>query len=144
MLEVDLSYPEDLHDLHNDFPLAPVKTKVDYTKLSDYQKDLIAKFTAEGQKIRRSEKLILDFNEKKSYVIHYMNLQYYLEKGIKLTKVHRIIKFHQSAWLEQYVNLCTAKRMQATTAFEKEFWKLMINSFMAKRSRIKDDILKPR
>ena len=36
ILEVDLEYPQELHDLHNDYPLAPEKMKVTKQMLSAY------------------------------------------------------------------------------------------------------------
>ncbi|XP_015795590.1 uncharacterized protein LOC107371957 [Tetranychus urticae] len=52
--------------------------------------------------------------------------------GMKLKKVHRVIRFRQGSWLAEYVDFCTKMRQQATTAFEKDFWKLMVNSIYGK------------
>ena len=100
LLEVDLSYPAECHDSNNDFSLAPTRSKVDYKKLSEYQKNLLASLESQCYKIRSTNKLILNFHYKKNYVIHYMNLKFYMEKGLKLTKIHKIIRFSQKPWLE--------------------------------------------
>ena len=42
------------------------------------------------------QKLIPNLDDKVEYVVHYKNLQYYLSLGMKLTKVHRSLKFKQS------------------------------------------------
>ena len=83
-LEVDLEYPENLHDLHNDYPLAPERIK-----------------------IRNVEKLIPNLNNKTNYVVHYTNLKLYESLVLEITKIHRGIKFEESAWLEGYINLNT-------------------------------------
>ena len=75
-----------------------------------------------------------------------MNLKYYIQKGLHLTKVHRILQFKQKAWLKPYVQRCTEKRMQAKNTFEKDFWKLMINSLYGKsiedkRKHVKADVV---
>ena len=77
-LEVDLEYPEDLHDLHNDYPLA-----------------------SERIKIGNVEKLIPNLNTKTNYVVHNKNLKLYESLGLKITKIHRGIKFEESAWLKK-------------------------------------------
>ena len=87
ILEVDLEYPEDLHDLHNDYPLAPERVK-----------------------IGNLEKLIPNLNNKANYVVYYENLKLYESLGLKITKIHRGIKFKESAWLEEYINLNTKLR----------------------------------
>ena len=51
--------------------------------------------------------------DKKKYVCHYVNLKLYKSLGMVVTKVHRAIKFKQSAWLAGYINLNIAKRQQA-------------------------------
>ena len=91
ILEVDLEYPEHLHDLHNDYPLAP-----------------------ESIKIGRVDKLIPNLNNKTNYVIHYENLKLYESLGLsKITKIHRGIKFEESTWLKQYIDLNTTLRAKA-------------------------------
>ena len=73
ILEVDLEYPEKLHDLHNDYPLAP-----------------------ERLLIGKVEKLVPNLNHKEKYVIHHEVLKQYLKLGMKLTKIHKGISFEKS------------------------------------------------
>ena len=129
IFEVDLDYPEDLHKLHNDFPLAAEKMKVTSEMLSPYCKNIQEQF---GISIGQVAKLIPTLAEKKNYVLHYRNLQLYLSFGLKLKKVHRVLEFNQRPWLGQYINFNTQKRMGAKNAFEKDFFKLMNNSVYGK------------
>ena len=111
-LEVYLEYPEDLHDLHNDYPLAP-----------------------ECVKIGNIKKLIQNLNNKTSYVVHYENLKLCESLGSKITNILRGIKFEESAWLEEYINLNTGLRIEAKQSgnnFEVDFFKLMNNSEFGK------------
>ncbi|XP_065642822.1 uncharacterized protein LOC136074432 [Hydra vulgaris] len=109
ILEVDLDYPESLHDEHNDYPLAPERVKVNKVK-----------------------KLIPNLNHKKNYVIHYENLKLYENLGLKITKIHRGVMFEERAWLSQYIDLNTNLRTKATNDFENNFFKLMNNSVFGK------------
>ena len=110
ILEVDLEYPEELHDLHNDYPLCPERLECD-----------------NGVK-----KLIPNLGDKNNYVIHYKNLIQCLRLGMKLKKIHRGIKFNESTWLKPYIDKNTKLRAQAKNDFEKDFFKLMNNSVFGK------------
>ena len=129
ILEVDLEYPKKLHDLHNDYPLAPEKVKVTTDMLSDYCKNIANKYKISTCLVH---KLIPTLNDKKHYVLHYRNLQLYLDLGLKLKKVHRILEFNQSPWLKQFIDFNTEKRKNAKNAFEKDFFKLMSNAVYGK------------
>ena len=70
-LEVDLEYPGELHELHNDFPLAPEKLVVSIDMLSKYCKKVADKYEI---KVGDVKKLILNLGNKTNYVVHYRNL----------------------------------------------------------------------
>ena len=129
ILEVDLEYPKELHDLHNDYPLGPEKVKVTNKMLSDYCKKIQKNFNISSGLVH---KLIPTLNNKQKYVLHYRNLQLYLNLGLKLKKVHRVLEFNQSSWLKQYIDFNTQKRTNAKNSFEKDFFKLMNNSVFGK------------
>ena len=93
IIEVDLKYPEHLHDSHSDYPLAAEKLKITKEMLSAYSSSLTSNHVT-------SEKLSSNLYDKTNYVLHYENLRFYLKHGLKLLKVHRILKFRQSAWIK--------------------------------------------
>ncbi|KAK3738643.1 hypothetical protein QZH41_001793, partial [Actinostola sp. cb2023] len=129
ILEVDLSYPEELHDLHNDYPLAPERQKVTQDMLSPYCQQLNEELNLGGAPVA---KLVPNLNDKQHYILHYRNLKQYLTMGMKLTKVHRVLGFDQIPWLKKYIDFNTEKRKHATNDFEKDFFKLMNNSVFGK------------
>ena len=129
ILEVDLKYPQDLHNFHNDYPLAPEKVKVTDSMLSNYSKRIADKYNISTGLVY---KLIPTLSNKEKYVLHYRNLQLYIDLGLKVSKVHRVLEFNQSPWLKQYIAFNTEKRKNAKNAFEKEFFKLMNNSVFGK------------
>ena len=110
ILEVDLIYPEDLHDLHNDYPLCPERVECD----------------------KGVKKLIPNLRDKNNYVVHYKTLMQYLSLGMKLKKIHRGIKFIEDDFLKPYIDKNTNLRALAKNNFEKDFFKLMNNSVFGK------------
>ena len=129
ILEVDLEYPNELHDIHNDYPLAPEKVKVTENMLSNYCKKIADKYNISTGLVH---KLIPTLSKKEKYVLHYRNLQLYINLGLKVSKVHRVLEFDQSPWLKQYIDYNTEKRKNAKNDFEKDFFKLMNNSVFGK------------
>ena len=129
ILEVDLEYPKELHDLHNDYPLAAERITVNEDMLSDYCKKIAKKYKISTGLV---SKLIPTLKDKKKYVLHYRNLQLYLDLGLKIKKVYRVLEFKQSPGLKQYIDYNTNKRKNANNEFEKDFFKLMNNSVFGK------------
>ena len=97
--------------------------------LSKYCEKLVDEYEI---KIADVKKLISNFGNKTNYVVHYRNLQLHLSLGMKLTKMHRVLKFKQSDWMKKYIDFNTKIRMNAANHFEKDFFKLMINSVYGK------------
>ena len=128
-LEVDLQYPDKLHELHNDYPLAPEKLTVINDMLSKYCKEIADEYDI---KVGDLKKMIPNLSNKTKYVLSYRNLQLDLSLGIKLTKIHRVLKFKQSDWMKKYTDFNTEKRKNATNDFKKDFFKLMTNSVYVK------------
>ena len=128
-LKVDLEYPEELHKLHNDYPLAPKKNSTSSDMFSKYCREIADKYEIKFGDVKQ---LIPNFGNKSKYVLYYKNLQLYLSLGMKLTKIHRVLKFKQSDWMKKYVGFNTEERMNAASDFEKDFLKLMINSVHGK------------
>jgi len=129
ILEVDLEYPEQLHDQHSDYPLAPEKTKVTHEMLSPYCRQLSEDLNLGSASM---QKLVPNLNAKSHYIVHYRNLKLYLSLGMRLTKIHRVLTFAQSTWLKTYIDFNTEKRKQARNDFEKDFFKLMNNAVFGK------------
>ena len=104
-----LVYLYQLHDLHNDYPLAP-----------------------ESIKVNKVDKLIPTLDDKTKYVVYHENLKLYENLGLNITKIHRRIKFEEDAWLQKYINLNTKLISETKNEFERDFYKLMVNYVFGK------------
>ena len=109
VLEVNVSYPKELHNQHNDLP-----------------------FMCERMEINGVEKLVPNLRDKKNYVIHIQALNQALQHRLRLDRIHRVIEFDQLPWLKTYIDFNTQLRTAATNDFEKDFFKLMNNSVFGK------------
>ena len=147
IFEIDYYIPKEKHDLFKNYPLGPERKQVNGKQLSKYQRGILREqfltdFRDENltndeveDKINSyssSEKLILDLEPKQKYIIHYRTLQLYLQLGIEMTHIHRILRFKQQPWLAPYIQANTEMRRKATNEFEKDFFKLMNNAFFGK------------
>ena len=124
ILEVDLEYPAELNDFHNDFPLAP-------------EKMILGKV----------EKLTQNLRDKEKMVLHGKNLQLYLSLGMKLKLIRRGLKFQEKDFMKNYIDKNTFLRSQAKNDFEKALFKLMNNSVFGKtmenvRNRVSIELVK--
>ena len=108
ILEVDLHYPDELHDDHRDFPHAPTKETISYKDLVFWQHDLL-----EGEGVLRCQsqpkKLIQTLSDKNSYTVHYIALKLYVSLGWQIMKLHRVL-LCQEPWLKPYIQLNTEKQ----------------------------------
>ena len=111
-----------MHDLHNDYPLAPENLEISQNMLSKHCFNIANEY---GIKIGGVNKLVSSLGNKSKYVAHYRNLHLYLSLGMKLAKVHRILRLKKSDWLTKYIDFNTDKRKNAVNSLEKDFFKLM-------------------
>ena len=103
-LEVDVQYPEKLHELHNDLTFLPEKMR-----------------------LQKAEKLVANLHDKTEYVIHTTNLKQALNHGLIL----KVITFTQKAWLKPYIDMHPKLRQKAKNNFE-DFFKLINNAVFGK------------
>ncbi|XP_031550573.1 uncharacterized protein LOC116288002 [Actinia tenebrosa] len=111
VLEVDLEYPEHLHDAHDEFPLAPEAIEIPSAQLSPLQQQMCPNY-------KPYRKLTMNLMDKRKYVVHYRNLQFYVRHGMRVKKIHRVLKFTQKPWMQPYIASNTQKRTAAKNDFE--------------------------
>ena len=124
---VDLEYPDEIHEAHNDFPLCPERMEVPKEWLSGYQLGLLG-----DKKYAPCEKLVPNLRNKSQYWVHYRNLKFALRQGLRLTRVHKVLEFEQEAWMEPYIAFNTRMRAAVDTEFEKDLYKLKNNAVFGK------------
>jgi len=110
-IEVDLEIPAHLHDKLDQLPLAP---------------ELAAPPNS------RVKKLLLTHRKKLNYIIHFRLLQYFMELGAVVTKVHRAVQYNQSRIFKSYIDFNTEQRSKSTNEMSRDYYKLKNNSIYGK------------
>ena len=139
LIEVDLTYPNKITEKTKNLPFAPMNKKINPDNFDDYMKEIKPDTYIQTD--------TCDWSDKKNYLVHYRMLKFYIRHGMIIDKVHNIILFKQSKWLEKYINFNTQKRNKAKNDFEKDFHKLLNNAFYGKtmenvRNRLKIKFIK--
>jgi len=124
LLEVDLSYPPELHDAHSDLPLAPEHITVTPQMLSGYN--------SVDDTFREQTCLVPNLRDKSRYVLHIRNLKLYTDLSMKVDRIYKVMEFDQKAFLAPYISFNAEKRRMARLSFEKDFFKLMSNAVYGK------------
>jgi hypothetical protein len=143
IFEVDLEYPEHMHDRDDDYPLAPELLEIKTEMLSEKQMRLRRLYYGDSEPFSR--KLVCSLLPKKKYVVYSETLKFYIERGMKVTKLHRGMRFETKACLAEYIKFNTDQRAAARLdECLRTLFKLMNNApygktieNVAKRSAIK-------
>ena len=131
--EVDLIYPDNIKDKTSDFPLAPLSGEVTMDMFSDFMKEYHKDLRVLGQpKYKPCRKLLMTQYNKENYLAHFTILKFYLQMGMILSKVHRIIKFRQKPFFKLYIDTNSEKRAASKNAFQKDYYKYKNNSLFGK------------
>ena len=129
-VQCTLIYPPILHDLHDDYPLAPVKRKIRYEDLSPVARQMCDRHKLKGSLNR--EKLIGTFEVRRDYVLHYRNLQLYLKLGMKVVEFKAGLFFRQAPVMKSYIEFNSQRRCSAENKFDIDYYKFMLNSLFGK------------
>ena len=98
-LEVDVQYPENLHNLYYGLSLLPKTIK-----------------------IKKVDKLLGNLHDNEEYILHIRNFKKALNYKLVFEKVHRVIKFKQKSWSKQYIDKNTDLRKKSKSGFKKYFF----------------------
>lgn len=110
--DCDVEYPETIHDHHYDLPFLP---------------------KSEIPPGRKHQKLMSTLENKYRYVAHFWTIQQAVKHGLKVKKIHRVLKFSQSCWLKPYIDSNTKRRAAAQSSSQQKFFKDMNNSIFGKQ-----------
>ena len=127
---MDLSIPEELQDYFADYPLAPSREVIGTDKLINEQIQMLGEMGVTS--LPKVPKLVQTLDPKEGYVLHYLTLKLYIELGLRVTKLIKVLNFCQGRWMEPFVDLNTQLRMSARNKFEENFYKLIVNSAFGK------------
>ena len=147
LLEVDLEYPKEIHDATQWFPLAAENRDITHDMLTPEMKVQLKALNVirrrdENKEMIKAHKLVGTCLNKSEYVVHFKILKFYLQKGLKITRIHQCIKFRQEEIYKPFIDFNSSRRAEAKNDFEKSYYKQKNNSLFGKsmesqRNRIK-------
>jgi len=120
LIEVDLHYPDELHDSHSDLPLAPKHLKL--------MPDMLSEYSNRDTNFREQVALTPNFYDKTKHILYLRNLPLYTQLGMKVQRIHRVLAFDQKAYLAPYILFNMEEHQQACSDFEKDLYKLLRNA----------------
>ena len=126
---MDLEYPDAIHEKHSDFPIISDKQPIEPLELSGYQTQMKNALKVSATKTNKFRQI---FHPKSHYVTHFRNLNFFVEQGIIVTKIHKATNIQQSKWLSSCIELNTQRRQEAKSKLDQDFFKLMTNSTFVK------------
>ena len=141
-VEVDLKYSDKIKEKTKKIPFCPENKIIPRDKISKHIED------RKPDKNTQNKKLKYDSTDKKKYSIHYRMLKVFVKQGLIDDKVHEIISFEQSKWLEKYISPNGQNRNRAKNDFENDFYNLLKNSIYGGktmemfRNRVKTEFIK--
>lgn len=135
-LTVDLEYPADVAIATNDYPFAPEHRMIreEYYKsdgeLTDFLKDW--SIANENAKMAVFEGLVATVYNKYQYTCHWKLLKWYIEHGLKVTKIYWGVVFDEDFYLASYIRKNIELRNGRSDPLGKTVYKLMGNSIYGK------------
>ena len=125
LVECDLEIPDHLHDHFNGFPPCPEKMTVNGGMLSRHMRDCLTDLDHDPERFAR-QTLTATLSPKKGYKVHSRLLALYLRLGVRLTRVHRAVRFRTAAFLEPYIQKLAEMRRRSSSDFHKRIYKTLI------------------
>lgn len=110
VIDCDFHCPDNLHDRHNGYPLAPESIVCTKDVLSPFARSFMNTHV-------ECKKLIPNLNNKVRYVKQYRNLKLCVELGLQVTKIHHVLSFEQKAWMKPFIAFNTRKWKEAKSVF---------------------------
>jgi hypothetical protein len=130
LFEVDVHFPEHLHDFFSQFPILPVNEVVKDEHLSPFTMNMKTNFK---QKSDTCRKLLLSLTDRLNYIADYRALQQAISLGVVITKIHTVLSYQQKVWMRSYIDMNTEERRKYEKGtFQDSYFKLMNNAAFGK------------
>lgn len=123
IIECTLEYDQKYHTDHNSLPLAAHRQVITQDMLSEYAARAL-KAQQKKSGMYKASKLTSSYLRRNKYVCHGVNLKLYLELGMRLIKIHRIIAFTQTPFIKPYIQFCSRMRAESKTKSRSNIFKM--------------------